>query len=77
MTNLHAIWIAIMDFAMLLAAMEPTSAFANLAGEERAVTSADHIGDVPTKKTMLATILMNACAIRMRLILKACATMKF
>ena len=62
MTSLHAIWTAIMDFAILQAAMEPTSASANLVGEERAATSADHTGDVQTRKMMLATTQMNAFA---------------
>jgi hypothetical protein len=51
-----------MDFAILQAAMEPTSASANLAGEERAATSADPTGDVQTRKMMLVTTQMNVFA---------------
>jgi hypothetical protein len=51
-----------MDFAILQVAMEPTSASANLVGEERVATSADHTGDVQTRKMMLATTQMNAFA---------------
>jgi len=54
-----------MDFAILRVAMKPTSASANLAGEERAATSAGHTGDVQTRKTMLAVTQMNAFAMEM------------
>jgi hypothetical protein len=76
-TSLHAIWTAIMDFAILQVAMEPTSASASLVGEERAATSADHTGDVQTRKMMLATTQMNVFVMAMKLTLRACAIMKF
>ena len=77
MTSLHAIWIATMGFAMLQGAMEQTSASANLDGEVRAVTSANHTGNVQTRTMMLATTPMNVFATRMKLMLRACAIMKY
>ncbi len=65
MTSPRAIWTAIMDFAIPQAAMEPTSVSANLVGEERAVTNADHTGDVQTRKMMLVTTQMNVFAMEM------------
>ena len=65
MTSPLAIWTAIMDFAILQVAMEPTSASANLVGEERAATSADPTGDVQTRKMMLVTTQMNVFAMEM------------
>ena len=73
--NHHAVWIAIMESATLLAKQtQPTFACANLDGKEQAVTFADLTGDVPTRVVIPVTIPMNVSASTMRSMLRVCAT---
>ena len=73
--NLHAVWIAFMEFATLLVKLiQPTSACANLDGKEQAVTFAGLTGDVPTRMLMHVTIPMNVSASTRRLMLWDFAT---
>jgi len=74
-TSHHANWIATMDSVMhLVWPIPPISAYANLVGEERAVTSAALTGDAQIKMMMHVTNLINVFASRMRMIRNNCAT---
>ena len=73
-TSPLANWIAITDFVMLQEwPIPPIFAFANLVGEERAVTNAALTGDAQIKVMMHATSPTNVFASTMRRIQNYCA----
>jgi hypothetical protein len=76
--NLHAVWIATMEFATHLAMLtQPVSACASLDGKEQAVTFADLTGDVPIRMLVHVTIPMNVSASMERLMLWDFATIQY
>ena len=73
-TSPHATWTAITGPASPLPMVLPTSASANLDGEESLATNAVPTGDAQTRTTTLATYPTSASASRAKAIRTSCAT---